>query len=226
MLQYSDNTATDIILKICGGPQSVMKTMQSIDIHKLKIDKSFYQLLTEQIGISHLINENNFSIEKFNNLEKSLPKEYIDNSISKYELTLKNRTPEEMGRLLNKLIYENILWEDLKNLLLEILSDCKCFRGRIPALLPKNLKIQRKTGTLSPVANDVAIIDFSQGFRLILVIFSWKLNKPSAEKDKFIALIAKAIYDDFTKKHNIVWKTTKCLIMHKPFTLKFIWSIT
>ena len=208
MLQYSDNTATDAVLRAVGGPPAVMQTMEEIGIQDLRVDKDSYDFFTEQIGVQHLIQKENFSIENFKKIEKSLTPEYIKYHIDQYDKHLYDAaTPKAMGTLLDKIVHSNILSSKNRNLLLSIMADCRTFRNRIPAFLPKDIKIHRKTGSLSHVANDVAIIDVPQGY-LILVIFCRYFYKSSADKDRTVALVAKSIFDSFVSTH--ILKDKKC----------------
>jgi beta-lactamase class A len=199
MMQYSDNTATDVVLHLIGGPKAVMQTIKAIGVRDLRVDHSIYQFLTKQIGAGNLISRHDFTIEKFTSVENFLTKEEISAASAKYEkLQYDTSTPRAMGLLLAKLVQGKILSENSTKLLLDIMAGCKTFLARIQGLLPKDLAVCRKTGTRSHIANDIAIISLPTG-PFILVIFSANLdNKTSEEKDKFLALIAKAIYDDYT----------------------------
>jgi beta-lactamase class A len=197
MMQYSDNTATDIILHLIGGPKAVMKTIEAIGIRDLRVDHSIYKFLTQQIGASHLISREDFTIAKFNEIEKSMTTEQLDVASLKYEKAGNDTaTPRAIGTLLTKLVQGKILNKSSTKILLDFMAACKTFPKHISGLLPEDLVICRKTASISHIANDVAIIDLPNG-PFILVIFCCHLhNKNSEEKDRLIALIAKAVYDD------------------------------
>ena len=76
--------------------------------------------------------------------------------------------------------------------MMEILSD-QHFNELIPKHLPKTVKIAHKTGSITGVQHDAAILELSDGSRYVLVILSKNLVDEDAGKDS-IAKISQLIY--------------------------------
>ncbi|EPR68038.1 serine hydrolase [Cyclobacterium qasimii] len=76
--------------------------------------------------------------------------------------------------------------------MMEILSD-QHFNGLIPKYLPKTAKIAHKTGSITGVQHDAAIVDLVNGKRYVLVILSKNLKDEEVGKES-IAKISQLIY--------------------------------
>ncbi len=81
--------------------------------------------------------------------------------------------------------------------MIEILSD-QHFNGLIPKYLPKTIKIAHKTGAITGVQHDAAIVDFSNGESYVLVILSKNLKNEELGKET-IAKISQLIYTHVVK---------------------------
>jgi beta-lactamase class A len=77
--------------------------------------------------------------------------------------------------------------------MVDILLDQK-FNEMIPALLPEGVRVAHKTGNITGVEHDSAIVFLPDGRVYVLVILSKDL-KAAAEGRKAIALASKRIYD-------------------------------
>ncbi|MDX1720329.1 MAG: serine hydrolase, partial [Salegentibacter mishustinae] len=64
----------------------------------------------------------------------------------------------------------------------------------IPALLPENLKIANKTGWITGVHHDSALIELPDGEKYVLVLLS-KNMKDMEAGTKMLAKVSKLIYD-------------------------------
>lgn len=70
------------------------------------------------------------------------------------------------------------------------------FNDKIPALLPKDVKVAHKTGNISRVEHDSGIIYLPDGRAYVLVILSKNLPESTVGKST-IAKISKMVYDSF-----------------------------
>ena len=77
--------------------------------------------------------------------------------------------------------------------MLQILSDQK-FNELIPALLPPDVRVAHKTGSITGVEHDSGIVLLPDGRRYVLVILSKDLKDIDAGK-KAIALVSRRMYD-------------------------------
>lgn len=99
----------------------------------------------------------------------------------------------EVNKLLLLIIQKKILSDETNKKFIEFLSLCDD-NSTIPNLLPKNILVAHKTGTLDYIRGDAGII-FSKNL-IILSIFIENL-KSKEQADKIIATISKYIYEIF-----------------------------
>ena len=103
-------------------------------------------------------------------------------------------TPDDLARLLLDLHAGRLLSPARTELACTILEDCQT-NTRIPADLPKGVRVGHKTGTLTGRANDVGVVHAPSGpFVLVL------MNEGEADERKASQVLARAarwIYDTF-----------------------------
>jgi beta-lactamase class A len=163
MLEYSDNTASDIVLRLAGGIPAVKKFLDEYHFSKeISIDLSVAEA---------------FLIGKETDLNDA-------------------GTPRAMTNFLIQLNAGKFLSAISTEFMLGCMQRCKTGNGRIRALLPADIIITSKTGTLSGMANDIAIIDLpQQEGKLFLAIYLKDTTASLKELENVIANIAKIIFD-------------------------------
>lgn len=163
MLEYSDNTASDIVLRLAGGIPEVKKFLA----------------------------ENHFAKEI--SIDLSVAEAFL---IGKETDSNDAGTPRAMTDFLIQLSAGKFLSKTSTEFMLGCMQRCKTGNGRIRALLPANIIIQSKTGTLTGMANDIAIIDLPQNKgKLFLAIYLKDSTASAKELENVIANIAKIIFD-------------------------------
>lgn len=168
MLEYSDNTASDIILKLAGGPDQVTNFLKRLGYQYIQINRSIAQIFLEQSQ---------------------------QNSKDALNSHKDSGTPKEMVKLLVEVIQNNILNSSAKQLLLDCMSRCKTGDGRIRAFLPPNTMVANKTGTAAGFVNDLGIIDLPLGNKLILAVYHKNTRAHLKTSEQLIANIAKNIFE-------------------------------
>jgi beta-lactamase class A len=108
-----------------------------------------------------------------------------------FEAGLSNSTTAlDMLRIMEAIARGNV--EGSKEMV-QILSD-QYFKDLIPKLLPADVKIAHKTGSITGVQHDTAILELPDGSRYVLVILSKNLSDVPAGKEA-IARMSRMIYD-------------------------------
>jgi beta-lactamase class A len=198
MLLISDNSATDMCLRLAGGPEVVTKMLKSNGIEGQRVDRSTLKLIADFIGIKLPANKQ-VSIQEFDQMEKELSPEAQKKAGEVFAKDgLDISTPRAMTLLLLKIWKGQLLQPASNQLLLDIMYRCQTGDGRIKGLLPPNTRVAHKTGTIGATTNDVGIIELpDQAGNIIVSIFVKDSIKEIPEREKIIAHVARSVYDYF-----------------------------
>lgn len=102
-------------------------------------------------------------------------------------------TPEAMLGLLRLIDSGNALRPASRALLLDMMRRCRTGSNRIRGLLPPNVTVENKTGTLNGYTGDVGFLTMPDGRRIAVAFFArGGTNRPAV-----ISSAARAIYDSF-----------------------------
>lgn len=164
----SDNQATDALLAAVGGPQAVNAWLRRAGVPNLRIDRDIATLVRDDGAVD--------------------PATTID--------TRDSTTPLAMVRLLSGLYRGEWLTPSSRAVLMGAMERCITGKRRIPAMLPADVRVAHKTGTLSNTASDVGIINGPDGRAMAVAIYvTGQGGKPA--RDLRIAAIARAVYDGY-----------------------------
>jgi len=173
MIIVSDNTATEVLYRMVGGPDAVNARMQAMGLQKTRgmsvPSKWFPQLRSAA------------TTEQF----------YRD---GKYPFGLS--TPREMGRLLEMMERGTLVDKPASELMLRIMRG-QLYRTRIPRYLT-GYTIPHKTGDFLPyVGDDVGMLE-APGRTIIVSIFTGNHFGSGEALENAIGLVAKEVADYFT----------------------------
>lgn len=202
MLLISDNSATDICLRLAGGPDKVNACMRRLGIAGLSVDRPTAYLISDWLGVAMDPNQP-WSSQRFDSLEKTLSPEMMAKSSAIFDADPKDTsTPDAMSSLLLSLYSQPILKPESKALLLDILTRCETGLTRLKGSLPPNTVVMHKTGTIGMTANDVGIITLpGDAGHLVISIFTKSSLKPLPERERAIAEVARVLHDYFLLNH-------------------------
>ncbi|MCW4051174.1 MAG: class A beta-lactamase-related serine hydrolase [Candidatus Bathyarchaeota archaeon] len=194
MMIVSDNTATDLIVEKVGM-DNVNDTMKKLGLKQTKVVKYCREILFDLVGINDLpLNE--MTLTRFK--EASEGGDYagswslgvVNNDVS---------TPNEMTRLLELIANGEAASSESCEAILEIMGKCQTGTYRIPKYLPqKKVTMQRKTGSLPGVRNDVGVVTLKDtGERYALSCFTMGAEDVYAAEEA-IALVSQGVYEYFS----------------------------
>lgn len=109
-------------------------------------------------------------------------------------------TPRAMVELLRRLDNGTLLRPWSRAYLIDLMSQCRTGRNRIPGLLPEGTPVAHKTGTLNGLSSDVGFITLPSGQRVAVAFFA----RGGSDRPRKIAQAARAIYDGFSA----AWRPT------------------
>jgi beta-lactamase class A len=176
MIVVSDNTATEVLYRMVGGPDAVNRRMDTMGFKSTRAmnipSKWFPQLRAAA------------STEQF----------YRD---GKYPFGLS--TPREMGRILESMERGTLVDKASSDLMLQIMRG-QLYRTRIPRYVT-GYRIPHKTGDFLPyVGDDVGMLE-AQGRTIVVSIFTGHHFGSGETLENAIGLVAKEIADYFAYKH-------------------------
>jgi beta-lactamase class A len=175
MIIVSDNTATEVLYRMVGGPDAVNARMTTLGLTKTRAlnvpSKWFPQLRAAS------------SPEQF----------YRD---GKYPFGLS--TPREMGRLLEMMERGTLVDRSSSDLMLQIMRG-QLYRTRIPRYVT-GYRIPHKTGDFLPhVGDDVGMLE-APGRTIVISIFTGNHYGSGEVLENAIGLVAKEVADYFAFK--------------------------
>jgi beta-lactamase class A len=205
MIVESDNTAADAILKLVGGPPVVERRMRTLGFDTVNVNRSEGDINFEMTGVAHPPPEAEWTLDLQYRLISEVRPEALREARARYTTSdpRDTSTPDDMSRLLGRLLLGNLLPPQPTTLLLDLMARSKTGPRRLKALLPPDTIVAHKTGTTHVVINDVGIItlpaDSAIGGHLALAVFVINGARVSS-MEQTIALIAGASYEFFTGK--------------------------
>ena len=198
MLLISDNSATDLLLRLAGGPEAVTARMRALGIRDMEIHRPTINLIADVEGYN-LPPETEWTPELFKKLYQATTPESRRAAAAKFAADSRDTTtPEAMGVLLERIYRGDLLKRESGALLLDIMERCRTGEARLKGILPAETTVAHKTGTIGGITNDVGIITLPDGAgHIAIAVFVKSLEKDIAERERAIAQIARAVYDYF-----------------------------
>ncbi len=102
-------------------------------------------------------------------------------------------TANDLAIIMEQIALRKAVSPKASEAMIKILLDQQ-YKDIIPAFLPKDLKIANKTGSITGVRHDSAIVELPKGKRYVLILLSKKM--PDAEAGvKMLGEVSKLVYD-------------------------------
>ena len=198
-LLISDNSATDMVLRMAGGGTGVTARMRALGLEEIRVDRSTTRLIADFLGIRNLPPESEVTPEVFSALSAALDPSERDAAAIAFDANpMDTSTPEAMARLLALIWDGSALSSTSSELLLDIMSRSTTGTARISGMLPPETWVAHKTGTIGGTTNDVGIIrlPYNAG-NVVMVVFVKESKVDVPTRERAIAEISRSIYDYF-----------------------------
>jgi beta-lactamase class A len=198
MLLQSDNSATDILLGLAGGPEAITTCIRSLNIQDMEINRPTINLIADSTGYT-LPPENEWTPDLFKKLYNATTPESRKAAARKFETDPRDTsTPEAMAMLLERIYHGDLLQPESRALLLDMMERCQTGEARLKGILPSETVVAHKTGTIGGITNDVGIITLpNDAGHVVIAVFVKSSEKPISGREHAIAHIARAVYDFF-----------------------------
>ncbi|QKZ13199.1 class A beta-lactamase [Spirosoma sp. KUDC1026] len=197
MIVISDNSATDILLGLAGGPEAVMNRLKTLNVAGMSVDRSIIQLLADLQGVT-LPPADQWTAgfyEKLNRTPEGRKKALETFAVDPRDTS----TPAAMVDLLTKIYQGKALKPESRQVLLDVMGRCQTGNARIKGFLPPGTDVAHKTGSLGATAtDDVGYITLPDNAgHVAIAVFIGPSTQQTAERDQTIAHLSRAVYDYF-----------------------------
>ena len=201
MLLISDNSATDIILRLAGGPEAVTSKMRSLGITGINVNRPTVRLISDWLG-ADLPPEKEWTPDLWNKLYSVLTLAQRKTAEARFNADPRDTAqPSAMADLLVKIYNKKLHKPESAELLLDIMRRCQTGEARIKGMLPPDTEVAHKTGSIGGTINDVGILTLPDNAgHVVLALFVKEGTKPEVS-EKAIAQISRAVYDYFLFTH-------------------------
>lgn len=201
MLGQSDNTATDVILNMSGGPEAATRHLRRLGVEGVRVDRSEARTFADLVGLPDTIPESELYRYRYFRLRDALPDAHRQAARERYGTDPRDTaTPEGMTDLLLTIHEGRGLTPESRAWILDILNRSPSGSGRMRGRLPRSTFVAHKTGTMGGAINDVGIVALPDGAgHLIVSVFVNTLRSPTWRRERTIAEMTRLLYDYFTE---------------------------
>lgn len=199
MLLISDNSATDVLLRLAGGPEAVTARMAQMGLGGIQVSRPTALMIADWIGVRSLGPESEWSPEAFRAAFQAVPETDRAAAAARYPNDPRDSArPLDMARLLVRIHKGELHKSQTAELLLDILRRCQTGDARLKGILPEGTVVAHKTGTVGSTTNDVGILTLPSGAgHVAIAVFVKASDAPPARRERAIAEIARTVHDYF-----------------------------
>lgn len=195
MMTKSDNTATDLLTRLAGGPGAVTAWVRSVGVEDLRVDGDTAGI----IGRFYMVPPGEAVVPYVTKALAADPglEDRASAPDAKYgDDPRDTTTPEAMVKLLSRIVDDHVLSAGSTDVLLGAMERCSTGPKRIKGMLPAATVVKHKTGTLGASVNDTGVIYLPGGAgRVAIAVYVKKSKLPEEARERAIAEISRSIYD-------------------------------
>lgn len=199
MIEVSDNTATDAILGMAGGPEQVTRRLRQLGIIDMDVDRSEARTFADLVGIPDTVPESELYRYSHFRIRDALPDSVRQAARIAYGSDPRDTaTPEATARLMAEMWSGAGLTQESRDLLIDTMRESRSGLRRLRGLLPRGTPVAHKTGTMAAAVNDVGIITLpDDAGHLAVAVYVNTLHRTTYRRERTIAQASRALYDYF-----------------------------
>jgi len=205
MVSLSDNTASDVVLRLAGGPAAVTANLRAHGVQGVRVDRSEGRMALDFSGIPYAPGREQRSV--IDSLFARVPAAQQRTAMEAYLADPRDTaTPSGMADLLVKLQRGRFLRPARRAELMRILTRTPTGAARLKGRLPAGTAVAHKTGTSRTVAgttavvHDVGIVTLPDGSHAAIAVFVKRSTRGTGAAEEAIAAIARAVYDHWSPR--------------------------
>ena len=194
MLTVSDNTATDVLTKLAGGPAAVTAWVRAQGVEGLRVDRDTAGIVRDFFHLPRgpFPQALEAGLKADPNLLDRSSKPNAEFDADPRDTS----TPEAMAALLQRIFTGKALKPASTQLLTEIMEHNTTGKARIRGRLPDGAVVAEKTGTIGGSVNNVGMVTLpGNAGKLIIAVFIKQSRKPFEDRERVIADVSRSIYD-------------------------------
>lgn len=193
----SDGTASDVLLRVSGGPKSVTGLLRVLGINGVRVDRAERQLQPDLAGLGRFRKEwaePGVMMRAVDRLSKARRRRALKTYLDDPRDTA---TPRGMTSLLARLQSGELLSGTTTQFLLDVMTGTPTGPARLKAGLPEGARLAHKTGTArtvlgtAPATNDVGIVTLPDGRKLVVVAFLSGAQGSDEDRERILADVAR-----------------------------------
>jgi beta-lactamase class A len=200
-LVEGDNTAADLLLRLCGGPGAVASRLRDLGLTEIRIDRSERELALDYFGVPAAPSP--WSLPEFERSAEKVSPALRRQAAQRFLVDSRDTsTPDAMADLLVRLQQRRLgLSPAGYDRLLALLFRCRTGADRLKGLLPPESLVAHRTGAcgetegVSACTNDVGILTLPRGGHLAVAVFVKASPRNLEARERTIARISRAVWD-------------------------------
>lgn len=198
MMMFSDNTATDALMRHAGGPPAVMAHLRSRGVEGVRVDRDEGQVYLDYNGVRQPPPPAEWTPQRVQRLIDSVPQAEKQAARDRFFADPRDTsTPEGMAALLVQVQRGEGISPGSRGFLLDAMRRSPTGTRRIRAGVPEGVEVMDKTGTIGRTTNDVGLITLPDGTHVALAVFVRNSTKTNEQVEPAIAAAARAVYAHF-----------------------------
>ena len=200
VVRISDNTASDALLRVAGGPGAVQNTLRELGLAGINVDRYELEFAADYYGVS-LERMGPYSLERFADAVERVPVAARRKAAAAYLSDRRDSAqPAAMAALMARLVKGELLDKTNTAWLLNEMAQMHSRDSRLRAGLPSGIRSFVRPGTsgetdgIRAAHNDNVIVVLPDGRHLVIAAFLKGSRGDEASRDATLAEVARTAY--------------------------------
>lgn len=206
LLEQSDNSAADALLRLAGGPARVTAALRALGVDGIRIDRGEYEMMLDSHGVAHPP-PSEWTAPRLRALSGAVSDAQHRAALARFAADPRDRaTAEAMAQLVARLWRGALLGPASTALVEREMARCRTGLGRLRAGVPAGTPVADRTGTCdgpgrdgADCANAVGVVTLPSGEHLVAAVYVAGGSGSFAVKQKLIADVARALYAHYAR---------------------------
>jgi len=198
MLLNGDNTATDALLKLAGGPDKIQATIKSFGIDGLRVDRYEREQQPQALGLDPSPSYADFKVLEAASaaLGEAKQKEALDRYLRDRRDTA---SPRAIATLIVKVMSSHLIQPRLTMLLFDLMRRTKMDEDRLRGGMPSGWTFAHRSGNsltiqgTTPAFNDAGLATNKKGAKIAIVLFIKNATLSVSELAQFHRAASRAV---------------------------------